>query len=100
MAESKSEYLMNYMTITFHRKMPVHMIRKMAPKPAKIDPNTAAKSSLVKLLCSLGLLTKYLFLINLNGIKTTYIINQLIMTNATSRRLPERRPNCLGLTGD
>ena len=39
-------------------------------------------------------------LIILNGITTTYIINQLIMTNATSRRLPERRPNCLGLTGD
>jgi hypothetical protein len=33
-----------------HRKIPVHIMIKIRPKPAKIDPATAAKSSFVKLL--------------------------------------------------
>lgn len=40
--------------------MPVHIIRKIAPKPANMDPRVAPISSLARLLCALGLLTKYL----------------------------------------
>ncbi len=40
--------------------MPVHIIKKIAPNPANIDPNVAAMSSFTRLLCSLGLLTRYL----------------------------------------
>ncbi len=36
----------------------------------------------------------------LKSLLKTYIINQLMIMKATKSRLPERRPNCLGLTGD
>lgn len=42
------------------RKMPVHMMKKMAPNPAKTEAKVAATSSFTRLLCSLGLLTRYL----------------------------------------
>jgi hypothetical protein len=40
--------------------MPVHIIKKIAPNPANIEPNVAAMISFTRLLCSLGLLTRYL----------------------------------------
>ena len=44
-----------------HRNIPVHMMKKIRPNPAKIEPNTADKISFVKLLFSLGLFTRYLY---------------------------------------
>jgi hypothetical protein len=38
--------------------MPVHMMKKIMPKPANMDPNVAAISSTVRLLFSFGLLIK------------------------------------------
>jgi hypothetical protein len=54
--------------------------------------------SFTRLLCSLGLLTRYLK--DISWLEITYTMNQETMMKATKRRLPERRPNCLGLTGD
>ena len=44
--------------LLLQRKMPVHIMKKIRPNPAKMDPNTAPRSSLVKDLFSLGLFTK------------------------------------------
>jgi hypothetical protein len=38
--------------------MPVHMIKKIIPKPKNTDPETAAINSFVKLLFSFGLFTR------------------------------------------